>query len=462
LLARPLFSGIAVLALTLLVQLLGFYRLGTKSAWLDESVSISYARDNLGSLWHVVSGDDPNMGIYYAALRLWVAVFGESEAAARSLSVLFAMLAVPALYLMGARLFGRAAGLAAALLLAVNEFFIAYAQEARSYSLVLLLVVLSSYFFVVQLERPSSWTWAGYVVASSAAVYAHYFAAYVLVAQLVTLVVARRRAAFARPWLTAVAAIMLVCAPEAVAAYQRGTDGIAWIPPPNAHGLVHVPLALAGGSRTVLVLYFLAGCYAAALAARAPDRWRFGFAAAWFAVPVLVSFVVSFARPMFLDYYLIVSLPALVLVAAAGITRLPTVAAAALLLVLCSLSGLRLANWYRSPAREDWRDAAQYVIANRRAGDRVAYYPSYASVPFEYYLRREDVRALPHLDPSDRLFSMEGIRRIWFVLRGNDAQANSADVRRIEQAFAPKGPPAPVLRLGRIEIELYVLRPPAG
>jgi mannosyltransferase len=446
------------LALTLLVELLGFYRLGTKSAWLDESVSISYARDNLGSLWHVVSGGDPNMGIYYAALRVWVAVFGESEVAARSLSVLFAMLAVPGLYLVGVRLFGRAAGLAAALLLAVNAFFIAYAQEARSYSLVMLLVVLSSYFFVVQLEQPSWWTWTGYVLASSAAVYAHYFAAYVLLAQLVTLVAARRRAAFARHWLTAVAAIVLVCAPEAVAAHHRGTDGIAWIPPPNAHGLVHVPLALAGGSRTVLALWFLAVCYAAVLAARAPERWRLGFVAAWFAVPVLVSFVVSFARPMFLDYYLIVSLPALVLLAAAGIARLPRVPAAALLLVLCSLSGLRLADWYQSPAREDWRDAAQYVVANRQAGDVVAYYPSYASLPFEYYLRRADVGALPTLDPSGRLVSTREPRRIWIVLRGSDAQANPADMRRIEQAFAPERPPARVLRIGRIEIELYVLR----
>jgi uncharacterized membrane protein len=123
------------------------------------------------------------------------------------LSVIFAALAVPIIYLLGSRLFGTAAGTVAALVLAANAFFVQYAQEARAYSLVVLLVTLSSYFFVAELEQPSVRTRVAYVLASALAVYAHYFTFFVLVAQLVTLLATRRRAAFTRGWMIAGAAI---------------------------------------------------------------------------------------------------------------------------------------------------------------------------------------------------------------------------------------------------------------
>src|SRR2546421_345390 len=82
-------------------------------------------------------------------------------------------------------LLGRAAGLCAALALATNAFFLVYAQEARGYSLVTLMCALSMYFFLDALDRPRRWSLAGYVIASVLAFYAHYFAVYVTVVQLV-------------------------------------------------------------------------------------------------------------------------------------------------------------------------------------------------------------------------------------------------------------------------------------
>jgi mannosyltransferase len=263
------------------------------------------------------------MSAYYVLLHFWVRLFGEGEVAIRSLSVVFAVLAVPATFLVGQRLFGRFAGLTAALLLAVNSFFIQFAQEARSYSLVLLLVTLSSYFFVVELEQPSLASRVGYVATSALAFYAHYFAAYVLLAQFVTLVAFRRRAALTRQWLAAGAAIVILCTPELIAAERAGSDPIAWIGRPTLHNLLATAVDLAGGSRTLLVLLASAGCYAAGLALRKRTRWRYGYVIAWLLVPVLLSFVLSFAQPMFLSRYVIVSLPALMLLGAAGLAEVP-------------------------------------------------------------------------------------------------------------------------------------------
>ncbi len=61
-------------------------------------------------------------------------------------------------------------GLIALVLLSVNAFHIAYAQNARSYSLMVFLIGLSSLFFVRGIERQSWQDWAGYVLATGTAV----------------------------------------------------------------------------------------------------------------------------------------------------------------------------------------------------------------------------------------------------------------------------------------------------
>jgi hypothetical protein len=126
---RPARDAAALLLLALAVNL---FRLGSKSFGLDESGSALYARWRPGRLFHEITASDPNMGLYYVMLHLWVKVGGESEAALRFPSAVFGALAEAALYLLGRRLFGRAAGLLAALLLALNPFMVGYAQTARA------------------------------------------------------------------------------------------------------------------------------------------------------------------------------------------------------------------------------------------------------------------------------------------------------------------------------------------
>ena len=135
-------------ALMLLALVLNLYTLGSRSIVHDESGSILKARETVASLVPVLTGGDPNMGLYYVLLHFWVRIWSDSEAGARSLSALFAALAVPTLYFLGKKLFGRSAGLLAAVLLALNAFILRHAQLARSYALLVFLVTLSSYFFV--------------------------------------------------------------------------------------------------------------------------------------------------------------------------------------------------------------------------------------------------------------------------------------------------------------------------
>lgn len=408
-------------ALVLLALALAFYRLGSKSFDLDESTSVSYANYGMGDLVKVVTGGDPNMGLYHVLLRPWVIVLGDSEATARALSAVVAGIAVLVVAVLGGRLFGRMTGLVAGLLLASNQFFIQYAQTARGYELVVLLVALSSYFFVAELERPAPGNRVAYVASSALAIYAHYFAVYVLVAQLVTLVTLRRRSALTRAWITVAATIVALGLPAAVFAARAGTGRISWIKQPSLQDIRQLPIDLAGGSTPLAWVLLALALYGLVRGLGDRERWRAGFTATWLLSPVLLAFAVSFVTPMFLSYYLIVVLPALVLLAAAGLVRLPGRATRVIVLVgLVALTVPRVNHWYNRRSEEDYRGATNYIVTAARPGDDVVYYPTFVATPVSIYERHH------HSHAPARLAVTLGARlpahppRIWLVMRVPD------------------------------------------
>ena len=82
-------------------------------------------------------------------LHFWLDVAGRSEAGVRGLSLLFALLAIPALWWAGRAVWGtQKAAWIAAVLTAFNPFLAQYAQEARMYSLVALLAIPATVCFL--------------------------------------------------------------------------------------------------------------------------------------------------------------------------------------------------------------------------------------------------------------------------------------------------------------------------
>ena len=108
----------------------------------------------------------------------------QSEVAIRSSALVCGVALIPVIYLLGKQFFHKSIGLLAAALVAVNLFHIQYSQEARAYSLVVLLVSLSSLFLARYLGRPSFGSWIGYVLATTLAMYAHIFAVLVIGTQV--------------------------------------------------------------------------------------------------------------------------------------------------------------------------------------------------------------------------------------------------------------------------------------
>ena len=129
--------------------------LGAASLWLDEIWSIGIARLPWRTFFWTVQNQDPNMSVYYALLHVWLNL-GDGEFAVRSLSVAAGVATIPAVYILGARLFDREVGLIAGALLAVNAFHVQWSQETRSYALLVLLLTLSFIYFTKSTSRLSA------------------------------------------------------------------------------------------------------------------------------------------------------------------------------------------------------------------------------------------------------------------------------------------------------------------
>ena len=451
---------LAVLALALIAVGLGLHDLTGKSIWTDEVTSSDHVTSGLRSLAGTVAGGDPNMGLYYVLLYGWAKVFGHGEVALRSLSVIFGALCVPALAGLGRRLFGGAVGLLAALLLAVNPFLIQYEQTARGYALVVLLVTLSSYFFVRELQEPSPAGRRGYVLCSAAAVYAHYFAVYVLAAQFLTLLVLDGRQALARPARRGGITVVVLCVPEMAFALRKGTGGISWIPRPHLASIPDLFSHLAGSSELAWLLGALA-CIGAVAGMRRTGRWRAGLLLVWLLAPVLVTYLISvLGRPLWVPYYLIVVLPAFLLLAARGVAALPLRALGAVALIaFLVLSGSALSDWYRQPSIDGFRGATRYLLARERPGDRIVFDRDYARGGFAYYASLAHRRLPVTITLKRATVARESSFRLWVAIREGDVGRASA--QRLEsQLRARRG--APLARHESSNLVVILYGPPAG
>ena len=105
--------------ITTAAAVLRFHALAAKTLWFDEGVSVAIARLDWHNFLRILWRREANMSLYYLLLHPWL-YFGNSEAFVRGLSVVFALLTVPAIYFLGRRLFDSRAGLIAAALLSVN------------------------------------------------------------------------------------------------------------------------------------------------------------------------------------------------------------------------------------------------------------------------------------------------------------------------------------------------------
>lgn len=426
---------------TIAAAVLRLHLLGAQSLWIDEAASAYFVKLPLGSFLKTLWGYQGNMTLYYFLLRAWVHL-GYSEFTIRSLSVLFGVLAVPAIYVLGSRLFDRATGLTAAAFLAVHSFHIGWSKEARSYSLLILLLILTAYFLVRALEsaRQESF-WFAFSVAAALSFYSHIYALLVLVAYGLTLVRPRPFRVDIRALAMAALLFALLCEPLAAFVLKSivtRSDQINWIMPPTRAEFFGFLELLSGGGIVLILVYFSMSVVALATrVGHTPDeaeRWALRLLVLWLVFPPLLMLAATPVKPLFHPGFMLMCVPPLVILAARGIVKLyhaPTyarmVGAAAFVLVITfSLGSIARPPKYPYTVHADWRSAINYILQHQQPGDGAVFFiPNI--YPYRYYCERaaktDSITSSPDvlypgvpLNEDELRQVTNGRKRVWLIM----------------------------------------------
>ena len=388
---------------TFLGAALRLHLLAARSLWIDEASSVHFATMPRWPFLRLLWTSQGNMTLYYFLLRAWIHL-GDSEFVVRSLSVLFGVLTIPAIYMLGMRLFDRATGVTAAALLSVHSFHIHWSQETRAYSLLTLLLVLTTYALISAMESNQERRhWIAFAVAAVLCVYAHIFAVLVLAGYALVIM-------FPRPFSVGVRTIIfpgvvfafLVAPMAAFVLLHRDGGPINWIPQPTLAEISEFLELLTGQGGIFLVVIYLALCSLAVLYSTKTtwsekEGWAIRLLALWLVLPVLLTLGASLIKPVFYPRYMVMCVPALVILAARGLTRLYDVlavkywAGAAALVLVLALSGWGIHRYFEGFATEasDWRSAVSYILEHQQPGDGAVFFiPN--TYPYLYYTHRAE------------------------------------------------------------------------
>ncbi len=365
-------TWIKVAAVTVVGLVIRLFGLGRQGLWFDEAYSIFVAKLPISFSFEVLLADGVHPPLYYLIQRIALPL-GEGEAAIRMPAMVFGLIAIPLMFVMGNLLAGERTGLIAAALVTLSPFHIWYSQEARMYSALMMLSILCMVAYVRML-RPDRrrGTEIAFVLASGLAYLTHYFALFLPLIQLAHIGINfRRQHGMLARWflLQVLAAIPLLIWVFWIYRQPQSIFGIGWIEVPRPIDLWYTVVNFSIGfvSQGDMLRWLGAIFFSALAFLGARSRWRLDLATSlvvlWALLPLVLTFLFSLRRPVYVDRFLIVSLPAFVLLVAKGLDSLkrPASLASGTAVLLLSIYGIATFAFGAEQQKEDWRAAGEHL-----------------------------------------------------------------------------------------------------
>ncbi|MBN1400129.1 MAG: glycosyltransferase family 39 protein [Anaerolineae bacterium] len=469
-----------LLGVSALATALRLYDLTGESLWYDEAYSVWSSSMEIASLqrlweWQI------EFPLFYLMLHYWMGLFGRGEWAVRAFSALAGILTMVPMYYLGEAILGRGVGAMGALLLAVNPYHIWYSQEVRMYAWAMLLTLASLYAFwrlAMQQGRPlkGRWGWWGaYALLSGLVFHLHYYIGWLLVAENVyylgLLVCTGRRGEIAdKPravsawrelgwWLLGQLVILLIALP-AFAVFRTKLltfNQWGWLAQRyGAPGLAHVVDLLVAFTTGIsfqgssMLRWLTLGAFLGlalwvlfrTLAWRdARMTWLDGqsvvsrggllFICLALALPVALVFLLGQFTTAWVPRYLILFMPAYLLLVAIGARRLRGVLAGVALALALLGSMYALYGLYAGQQKEDWRGVVGYLRRQIQPADVLVLMDEECRVPFDYYADRQ---ALPQTAPRVPGYDWSlGVKRVGLSRFASEAQLDAAARQMLEE-----------------------------
>lgn len=391
--------------------------LDSEPFWYDEIVSIKAALLDFGHIKHMSEWDN-NPPFYYYSLWVWLKLVGVSEFKARFLSVLFSAISACVIFIIAKKHFNYKTAVGAALLFSFHNFVYTYTYEARAYSLVVLLVLLSSYLFLELLRAKNIKTILLLGLVNFLVIYTHYIAGLVLVFQFFILLIYKRE--FIKPYLISSAILIVLVIIRftkkqfvLILSYEKGAETF-WLKTADKDSLNTALVNLFSGTYAWIFFFIL---FIAAVASfihlrKAIEKNTFinlSYLALSGGGSILLLFLVGIFKPIFLDRYLLFAVPFICII----ITWFLFNSNRFLQFLIIPLTCLQLWGLNPDPKKSmDFRMAADVVTELRTNNEFILLQTKDITGLFAYYYSKDlfmDQKNLGQNLDKNRIFEIENV-----------------------------------------------------
>ncbi len=162
-----------IVLLAFIVRLIGI----NQSLWLDEAAQALMSQSSVRDLW--TQNADFHPPLFHSLLHFWMRISND-EVFMRLLPVCFGALSVWVIYSFCRKIFGEKIARISAFLLAISPFAVWYSQELRSYSLLVLIALLSA-------EMLYEKKWEKYMIVNVLGFFTNYMYIFVIFSEFIYL-----------------------------------------------------------------------------------------------------------------------------------------------------------------------------------------------------------------------------------------------------------------------------------
>jgi uncharacterized membrane protein len=421
-----------VLWIILLGAVLRLYGLGSESLWLDEATTARRAGMSYTELFSD-SGSGTQLPLYFWISKFWCDRAGTSEFALRFPAALFGILVILMVYHLGRKLFTQAAGVWGAFFTAINPYLIHYSQEARPYTLMALLAMVSWYYMLHLFRDVRIKDMVGFILSTTAILYTHPLGFLILLTHAFGLLIYRRIPEYRtarrnlRPLVSAMGVTLILYLPlvfrmiDQLSAKLSGHGSAVWIPEPGILELFSTAIEYfmyPWLGVVALIIATLAAVFRSTSDRKAWPSMLFCISVwiCFVAVPWLLSVTIT---PLFVTRYTIPFLPLLLIVlgwAIAGFEMLPRRIIVVLLLILTVLP---LYDYFTKLDKTPWREGGAYLSGKLRSGDVLIWDPGWNNQLGDYYFETPGgVENLYVYKDTPLAPSLSEAERIWLIVPG--------------------------------------------
>lgn len=419
----------ALVGILFLSVCLNFFNLGAEGLWFDEICTFNKIKMPIAELFSHLS-HDKHPPLYYILQRQIAQVVGYSEFSLRLLSAVTGSISIFLIFLLAKSLFGVKSGLCSSFIGSVSVYCIHHARDAKMYSLVLMLSLLSFYFFlkIIGQRKRSNNFW--YILSSTALLYTHTYSIFLIISQCIYLIIeyflgTKKPKSYIKKWVTTELIIFLLFTPWLFVVYRQ----LMKITHPKIeivsdfHNIALIDIfnifnvGFAGDSPYLLIIL---GTLAAISLLKLSivngnmenyykiENIKFEIQVVnvrknillmlWLIVPIILITVASkiLKQPLSRRHAIAASVPFYIF-AGSGLARIKSKKLSMAILLFFAIASVLNLNNYYSKAHEQWREVASYINDKIQDDEKLFYSAPFYKKTLKYY-------------PIDKKVIVEGVR----------------------------------------------------